>query len=136
MYPYEVASDGSLRWRLNTFHLHEFADNPSCTKPYVDMNRTFSVPVPAGLGDRGQIWRLYTRGTLALETVPPYAARGPQAFMLPRRVAEAIGVIDTDTDGVRDPDDNCLEISNGDQIDADGDGRGDACDRFPTDPAR
>jgi chitodextrinase len=41
---------------------------------------------------------------------------------------------DEDTDGVRDEDDNCPQASNPTQEDADGDGRGDACDAFPEDP--
>jgi hypothetical protein len=35
---------------------------------------------------------------------------------------------DVDGDGVRDERDNCVDIRNADQVDTDGDGRGDACD--------
>ncbi len=35
---------------------------------------------------------------------------------------------DTDTDGVADADDNCVERANADQRDTDGDGFGNACD--------
>ena len=38
------------------------------------------------------------------------------------------GVEDSDGDGVSDEDDNCLEVANPDQANADGDGEGDACD--------
>jgi len=41
--------------------------------------------------------------------------------------------VDTDDDGVCDETDNCLETDNADQVDADGDGLGDACDACPTD---
>jgi hypothetical protein len=35
---------------------------------------------------------------------------------------------DTDEDGLTDPDDNCPDIANPDQVDTDGDGTGDACE--------
>lgn len=42
--------------------------------------------------------------------------------------ASYIGVIDTDNDGIPDSSDNCTLVSNGSQIDTDGDGYGNACD--------
>ena len=39
---------------------------------------------------------------------------------------------DTDTDGVSDIDDNCPDVANPDQADADGDGYGDVCDSHGT----
>ncbi|MGE0478951.1 MAG: hypothetical protein AB7Q17_00640 [Phycisphaerae bacterium] len=39
--------------------------------------------------------------------------------------------IDADADGVLDCDDNCPELPNADQSDADGDGEGDSCDATP-----
>lgn len=56
---------------------------------------------------------------------------------------------DSDQDTIIDPEDNCPQISNGDQLDTDSDGQGDACDAdddgdgvpdgqdlYPTDPTR
>ena len=39
---------------------------------------------------------------------------------------------DYDNDGVEDASDNCMRVSNYDQVDRDGDGRGDACDNCLT----
>jgi hypothetical protein len=41
---------------------------------------------------------------------------------------------DTDGDGIRDPEDNCLADANPDQADLDGDGAGDVCDVCANDP--
>ncbi|MFP6633843.1 MAG: hypothetical protein VCD16_14515, partial [Planctomycetota bacterium] len=41
---------------------------------------------------------------------------------------------DIDLDGIPDPEDNCVDIANADQADADGDGVGDACDLPVVDP--
>ena len=41
------------------------------------------------------------------------------------------GGLDSDHDGVMDACDNCVEVSNPDQIDTDGDGTGDACESGP-----
>ena len=40
----------------------------------------------------------------------------------------------TDEDGFCDVDDNCPGVANGDQLDSDLDGDGNACDLCPTDP--
>jgi len=40
---------------------------------------------------------------------------------------------DTDSDGVVDREDNCVEVSNAEQTDSDEDGKGDACDDCPED---
>ena len=48
---------------------------------------------------------------------------------------EQVGVhtTDTDADGVSDTEDNCPAVANSDQLDADGDSLGDACDICPED---
>ena len=42
--------------------------------------------------------------------------------------------VDTDSDGILDGDDNCVDDPNPGQEDADGDGQGDVCDPCPNDP--
>jgi Tol biopolymer transport system component len=49
-------------------------------------------------------------------------------------VHDRLGSVDTDSDGVPDPDDNCPMLSNADQGDSDGDERGNACDNCPDAP--
>ena len=44
------------------------------------------------------------------------------------RVFVAVGITDTDTDGIPDTADNCIEIANVDQRDTNGDGYGNVCD--------
>jgi len=44
------------------------------------------------------------------------------------------GELDSDADGIPNSEDNCISVSNEDQADADGDGKGDACDKCPDDP--
>ena len=39
---------------------------------------------------------------------------------------------DSDQDGVKNADDNCVSVKNADQLDSDGDGKGDVCDACPT----
>lgn len=43
--------------------------------------------------------------------------------------------IDSDLDTIPDARDNCVQIANADQLNADGDSAGDACDAFPNDPS-
>ena len=50
------------------------------------------------------------------------AAGGADSF-----VAKFSSVVDTDDDGIPDADDNCPTVANADQLDANGDGFGDAC---------
>src|SRR5690606_15412485 len=47
-------------------------------------------------------------------------------------VGDACTGTDTDMDGWIDTFDNCVTVSNGDQLDVDGDGIGDVCDNCPT----
>jgi hypothetical protein len=46
---------------------------------------------------------------------------------------QVLPCLDLDTDGVRDQGDNCPEVPNPDQADAEGDGIGDLCDPCPDD---
>ncbi len=81
----------------------------------------------------------------AAAKLAPYGAPQRHAVVagrldLPSRLV-AQGVVfleirrpDPDRDGVYDPDDNCPDTVNPDQLDADGDLHGDACDCAPGDP--
>jgi hypothetical protein len=48
--------------------------------------------------------------------------------------SSTIGIVDRDTDGIADDQDNCPDVPNADQLDGDGDLAGDACDPDPNDP--
>jgi hypothetical protein len=87
---------------------------------------------PSGLGDTlevsirsstaaepGQLFWSFINGS------SPMAHQEPMAYGLPAP--------DTDSDGVTDDVDNCVDTANPDQEDADADGAGDACDSCPTD---
>jgi hypothetical protein len=50
-------------------------------------------------------------------------------------VEQVLASADTDGDGVDDATDNCPNVENADQLDADSDGQGDSCDFIPEDPA-
>jgi hypothetical protein len=91
VYPESVTSSGALRWALKTIDTQDYSD-ALCDTPYVDSETDFSIPVPESVPGHGQIWRFYTRGSLALETVPPYVARHPEGFLLPASVVEADGL--------------------------------------------
>ncbi len=52
-------------------------------------------------------------------------------FVLKVREDPSIAIPDSDSDGVRDFCDNCINTPNPDQLDTDGDGVGDACDACP-----
>jgi hypothetical protein len=63
-------------------------------------------------------------------------ASGPTPPVAPEQTAEtvvsAFEAADHDVDGVPNASDNCVDTPNPDQLDTDGDGRGDACDTDPT----
>lgn len=46
---------------------------------------------------------------------------------------DAVATADVDGDGVPDSTDNCKDVANADQVDADNDGLGDVCDAEPND---
>ena len=55
-----------------------------------------------------------------------FALASALCLMAPRALADLEG--DGDGDGVIDDKDNCVSVSNVDQVDTDLDGKGDACD--------
>ena len=73
----------------------------------------------------------YTAQVVAFDgAVPqPFSATGSRAFtVVPLPPGEPPPPPDADGDGVLDASDNCPSISNANQADTDGDGRGNACD--------
>ena len=69
------------------------------------------------------------------ETEPSSYPAGPGAPMAPEVKADVRGAIygapDTDNDGIIDSEDNCPNVVNVLQLDADSDGIGDCCDATP-----
>ncbi|MEM7082480.1 MAG: dockerin type I domain-containing protein [Pseudomonadota bacterium] len=53
---------------------------------------------------------------------------GPCATSDLRPYLEIVAVADSDSDGVADASDNCIDLANGNQLDSNGDGFGNACD--------
>lgn len=71
------------------------------------------------------------RSRLNVERVAGGFAARLAALGLPPDVPDMHRVLDQDGDGVVNADDSCIFVENVDQADADGDGRGDACDACP-----
>jgi hypothetical protein len=55
----------------------------------------------------------------------------PTALLVANLSGDADSAIDSDGDGIFDPNDNCPDDPNPEQDDTDGDGAGDACDSCP-----
>ncbi len=87
-----------------------------------------ATPVPLAAGDTATFTVTFspvasgaTSATLVIDSDDADEAE----FSFP---ISATGVLDTDGDGLEDFEDNCADVSNSDQADADLDGLGDACD--------
>jgi phosphodiesterase/alkaline phosphatase D-like protein len=81
------------------------------------------VPCPCDAGTQGD-------GGPASDTRLAVCLAGCVDSCEPLAVVEATGCADADRDSICDGDDNCPERANADQIDGDGDGRGDGCEPF------
>lgn len=88
----------------------------------------------AGYVIRGASGSIVFEGNVAVDGAANYVVRvGRSVFALagPGFACAPVPDDDFDDDGIVDSQDNCAEVANPDQADADGDGTGEACDRTP-----
>lgn len=92
------------------------------------------------LGQVNHLYRIYSNAdraaSIATGEMPNLSANQDVLRLdgtTPRRPNPFYRMADSDSDGIPDLRDNCVQLANPDQVDIDGNGRGDACDDFDKD---
>ena len=96
----------------------------------VPIGQSQVVSTKAG-GENDEVWVDYTIPYGSFNIRAQIKGSNPQDLNVSNDVAVSnlfTPITDGDGDGVADDEDNCIDVSNADQVDTDNDGSGDACD--------
>ncbi|MEK7538576.1 MAG: thrombospondin type 3 repeat-containing protein [Patescibacteria group bacterium] len=110
----EIALDEAGVGMTNARTLRFLAQPDHSYRVYFDADRS----VPMRVGEAGNL-----SSDVGVKRLAPVSAQPNSDYTL----------ADTDKDGVPDMRDNCTSVANPDQVDVDGNGRGDVCDDFDKD---
>jgi len=119
---FQIDSGDGIIWDAEANAIWD--DNTALTETFsADDNPLIAREKFVDSGDECQAWILVNNSLLS-ETNVTILATDPEGEVTFDLVINA----DSDNDGVRDEDDNCVDVFNPDQADSDGDGIGDACE--------